>query len=100
MLNCQHDFASRAAYVLRRRWLIWAVMAACYLIVYFHRIAPSVVADHLMATFSLSGVALGNLSAIYLYVYGFMQIPPASWPTTSAPAARPSAACSWPPWGA
>lgn len=75
MLSCQHDFASRAAYVLRRRWLIWAVMAACYLIVYFHRIAPSVVADHLMATFSLSGVALGNLSAIYLYVYGFMQIP-------------------------
>jgi len=50
-------------------------MSTCFLIVYFHRVAPAVVADYLMADFDISGAALGNLAAIYLYVYGAMQIP-------------------------
>ncbi len=56
-------------------WRIYAVLALPYLLVYFQRVAPAVVADHLMAEFSLTGAALGNLTAIYFYIYTLMQLP-------------------------
>lgn len=43
--------------------------------VYFHRVAPAVVSDLLMSEFNLSGAVLGNLAAIYFYVYTWMQLP-------------------------
>jgi sugar phosphate permease len=46
-----------------------------YLIVYFHRVAPAVVASDLMAAFSISGASLGILASAYFYSYGIMQIP-------------------------
>lgn len=46
-----------------------------YLLVYFHRVAPAVVADRVMADFGISGAVLGNLAAIYFYIYTMMQIP-------------------------
>jgi sugar phosphate permease len=73
--HASNNFADQVAAVLKRRWPIWLTMSICFLIVYFHRVAPAVVADRLMADFAISGAALGNLSAIYLYVYGAMQIP-------------------------
>lgn len=60
---------------LRLRWLIWSVLAFCYLIVMFHRIAPGVVADRLMAEFAVGGAAVGVLTSIYFYMYAVMQIP-------------------------
>lgn len=60
---------------MRRRWLIWSVLASAYLIVMFHRIAPGVVADRLMAEFTADGAAIGVLTAIYFWVYAVMQIP-------------------------
>lgn len=56
-------------------WMIFAVLSLPYLLVYFHRVAPAVMADKLMADFQLSGALLGNLSAIYFYVYTVMQLP-------------------------
>ena len=45
------------------------------MLVFFHRIAPGVVAGDLMQAFQTSGAALGSLAATYYYVYTVMQIP-------------------------
>lgn len=58
-----------------RRWVIWAVVAAIFVISLFHRVAPAVVARELMGRFGASAVAIGTLAAIYFYVYAALQIP-------------------------
>jgi sugar phosphate permease len=67
-----HDDINRT---LRYRWLIFAVLGLQYLIVYFHRVAPAVVAEDLIDTFSISGTSLGILASTYFYSYAVMQIP-------------------------
>jgi sugar phosphate permease len=37
--------------------------------------APGVVAEYLMGSFQITGTQLGTLSAIYFFVYAFMQLP-------------------------
>src|SRR3990172_8317582 len=59
----------------RVRLLIYSVLAVSYMLVFFHRIAPAVVATDLMRAFDTTGAALGSLAAIYFYVYAAMQIP-------------------------
>jgi sugar phosphate permease len=59
----------------RMAWIIFAVLSLPYLLVYFQRVAPAVVADRLMADFNISGAVLGNLAAIYFYIYTVMQVP-------------------------
>ncbi len=55
--------------------LIFLSIIIPYILVYFHRVAPAVVSQQLMSYFKISGVELGNLSAVYFYIYTFMQIP-------------------------
>jgi sugar phosphate permease len=57
------------------RWLIFWVLAAEYLIVYFHRVSPAVVASELIDSFSISGASLGLLASAYFYPYAIMQVP-------------------------
>ncbi len=57
------------------RWSIFAILILTYILVYFHRMAPGVVSEFLMADFNTSGTRLGALSAIYFAVYALMQIP-------------------------
>ncbi len=57
------------------KWSIFSVLILTYILVYFHRMAPGVVSEYLMGAFQASGAALGALSAIYFFVYAFMQIP-------------------------
>lgn len=57
------------------RWSIYLVLAFAYMMVFFHRMAPAVVADDLMRSFGTSGAALGSLAAMYFYIYTVMQIP-------------------------
>jgi sugar phosphate permease len=57
------------------RWWIFWVLAAQYLIVYFHRVSPAVVASELRSAFSISGASLGLLASAYFYSYAIMQIP-------------------------
>ncbi len=57
------------------RWSIFAILILTYILVYFHRIAPGVVSEFLMADFNTNGTRLGVLSAIYFAVYALMQIP-------------------------
>ena len=59
----------------RLRWTIYAILILAYMTVYFHRMAPGVVAADLMAAFHTSGAALGSLAAMYYYIYTAMQIP-------------------------
>jgi sugar phosphate permease len=61
--------------MLRVRWWVWSILALCYFMVFFQRIAPAVVADRLMADFAVGGAALGVLTSIYFWVYAAMQIP-------------------------
>jgi sugar phosphate permease len=46
----------------RYRWVIFWVLAFQYLVVYFHRVCPAVVAPELVAAFNISGASLGVLA--------------------------------------
>lgn len=57
------------------RWLIFGILALSYLLVYFHRMCPAIVAVDLMTTFKTGGALLGVLASAYFYPYALMQIP-------------------------
>lgn len=57
------------------KWSTFGILILTYILVYFHRMAPGVVSEYLMADFRATGAKLGSLSAIYFFVYAFMQIP-------------------------
>lgn len=61
--------------VLRYRWWIFSILGAAYLLVYFHRLSLSVVADDLISEFGTSAGVMGLLSSIYFYCYAAMQLP-------------------------
>ena len=61
--------------VRRYRLVAWSIMALVYMIVFFHRLAPGVVRDDLVAVFGMSGAAFGHLASMYFYAYTAMQIP-------------------------
>lgn len=69
----------------RIRWLILLVPAAIYFFSYFHRIAPAVVAQDLMRAFSIPAASLGQLAAIYPYVFAVMALPAGSLADTLGP---------------
>lgn len=57
------------------KWVIWAIMAFSFLIVFFHRYATAVVADNLIGDLGLTGRELSTLASMYFYAYALMQIP-------------------------
>jgi sugar phosphate permease len=57
------------------RWIIFWVLAAQFMFVYFHRVSTAVVAPDLVQSFHISGTALGLLSSGYFYTYASMQVP-------------------------
>lgn len=59
----------------RLRWVSMTLLTVGFMVAFFHRMAPAVLADELRVSFHASAVALGTLSAIYYYVYTAMQIP-------------------------
>ncbi|MBI4504211.1 MAG: hypothetical protein HY691_01640, partial [Chloroflexi bacterium] len=59
----------------RQRWVVWGVLSSALFLSFFHRLAPAVVADKLMAEFGIGATALGALGAIFFYVYLVMQVP-------------------------
>ena len=56
-------------------WTIWALGALFYGYGFFHRVAPSVMIDELMAEFAVGAAIVGNLSAIYFWSYSITQLP-------------------------
>lgn len=61
--------------VLAYRWIIFWIMAAAYVVVYFHRLSPAVVALDLQTAFQTSGGFMGLLASAYFYPYAVMQFP-------------------------
>jgi sugar phosphate permease len=57
------------------RWTIFSILILTYILVFFHRMAPAVVSEYLMAEFKTTGTSLGTLSAMYFFVYAAMQLP-------------------------
>jgi sugar phosphate permease len=63
--------ARRSAY----RWVVFALLAAGYFLVYFHRLCPSVVALDLMRDLKAGAALMGWLGSAYFYPYALMQLP-------------------------
>jgi len=61
--------------VNRHRLVLFLILSAQYLIVYFHRVSPAVVAQDLVSSFNISATALGVLASAYFYPYAMMQVP-------------------------
>ena len=59
----------------RLRWTAFALVAASYMLAFFHRVAPAAIASDLQQAFDASAAALGGLAATYFYVYTVMQVP-------------------------
>jgi MFS family permease len=56
-------------------WLMWGIPALLFLVAFFHRVAPGVVAKELMQAFGATGAFVGLLSAAYFYAYAALMIP-------------------------
>ncbi|MFZ5586691.1 MAG: MFS transporter [Thermodesulfobacteriota bacterium] len=57
------------------RWLVFALLALAYLLVYFHRTSPAVVAKDMMADLGAGEALMGFLASAYFYPYAVMQLP-------------------------
>ena len=60
---------------IRYRWIIFWVLSGGYILVYFHRLCPAVVAVDMMQDLKTGGTLTGLLSAAYFYPYAVMQLP-------------------------
>jgi sugar phosphate permease len=60
---------------LRYRWVIFAILSGGYILVYFHRLCPAVVAVDMMQDLHTGGPLTGLLAAAYFYPYALMQLP-------------------------
>lgn len=61
--------------IRRLRWTAFTLVVLCYMLAFFHRMAPAAIAAELQHDFHASGAALGALAAMYFYIYTLMQIP-------------------------
>lgn len=61
--------------ILAYRWYIFSIFSLQYLLLYFHRVCPAVLAPEFTRDFGISGTGLGVLSSAYFYPYSLMQIP-------------------------
>jgi sugar phosphate permease len=57
------------------RWRIFWVLSLGYMLVFFHRLCPAVVATDMMHDLHASGALIGLLGSAYFYPYALMQIP-------------------------
>jgi len=60
---------------LRYRWFIFWILAFAYIMVYFHRLCPAVLALDMMKDLKTGGALIGFLGAAYFYPYALMQLP-------------------------
>ena len=59
----------------RYRWLVFSILACGYILVYFHRLCPAVLAVDMMRDLQATGALTGLLGAAYFYPYALMQLP-------------------------
>lgn len=58
-----------------RRWVLWGILAISFLLVNVYRLSTAVISADLMEAFGTTGAQLGNLHAVFFFVYAVMQIP-------------------------
>jgi MFS family permease len=58
-----------------RALVMWGLGAVYFLYAFTQRVAPSVMVGELMRDLQVGAAVLGNLAAVYLYVYAGVQIP-------------------------
>ncbi len=61
--------------MVKYRKYIFTILATAYLLVYFHRLSLSVVANDLVKDFQTTASVMGLLGSVYFYCYALMQIP-------------------------
>jgi MFS family permease len=54
---------------------MWGIPTVLFLIGFFHRVAPGVIAKELMQAFDATGAIVGLLSATYFYAYAGLMVP-------------------------
>ncbi|MEJ2025360.1 MAG: MFS transporter, partial [Deltaproteobacteria bacterium] len=57
------------------RYVICLLLFLCYVLVFFHRLCPAVIALDIQASFGIGGTLLGFFSSAYFYSYAAMQLP-------------------------
>ena len=57
------------------RYIICLIIFLSYVLVYFHRLCPAVIALDIQEAFGVSGTLLGVLGSAYFYPYAIMQLP-------------------------
>lgn len=57
------------------RYLVCGTMSLSYILVYFHRLCPAVIALDMQESFKASGTLLGVLGSAYFYPYALTQLP-------------------------
>lgn len=57
------------------RWVVWGILVAVYLIVFFHRLSVGVIVGDLKESFEMTAAQIANLGSMYFYAYTIMQIP-------------------------
>ena len=60
---------------IKYRYLICLLIFLCYILVFFHRLCPAVIALDIQSSFGISGTVLGVLGSAYFYSYAIMQLP-------------------------
>jgi len=66
---------SKGETTIAYRYLICLLIFLCYVLVFFHRLCPAVIALDIQSSFGISGTLLGVLSSAYFYSYAIMQLP-------------------------
>lgn len=59
----------------RYRYQICLIIFLSYILVFFHRLCPAVIALDMQADFEVSSTLLGVLGSAYFYPYAIMQLP-------------------------
>jgi sugar phosphate permease len=57
------------------RYVVCATIFLSYILVYFHRLCPAVIALDMQEAFHASGTLMGLLGSAYFYPYALMQLP-------------------------
>jgi sugar phosphate permease len=60
---------------LRYRYLVFGILGAAYVLVFFHRMAPAMLAMDMMHDLKTGGALIGIMASAYFYPYALMQIP-------------------------
>jgi sugar phosphate permease len=59
----------------RYRYLVFGILGAAYVLAFFHRMAPAMLAVDMMRDLNTGGTLIGLMSSAYFYPYALMQIP-------------------------